>query len=127
MVKAPASHSRGRGFNPTVSICLEKVSLSLAGIANPCNVVKKIAKSIPDRSLPGSTRAALGVKAVGHSAKNGLQDPGSSAEQPARAEDCRATGRTTTPKAMENIKKQRYNEMLLCSRTIKAWIPKTDV
>ena len=37
---------------------------------------------MPNRSSPGSTRAALGVKAAGHSAKNGLQDPGSSAEQP---------------------------------------------
>ena len=54
----------------------------MAGIANPFNIVKKIAKSIPDRSSPGSRRAALGVKAAGHSAKNGLQDPGSSAEQP---------------------------------------------
>ena len=48
-------------------------------------MVKKIAKSIPDRSSPGSTRAALRVKAVGHSAKNGLQDPGSSAEQPGQS------------------------------------------
>ena len=45
-------------------------------------MVKKIAKSIPGRSSPGSTRAALGVKAAGHTAINGLQDPGSSAEQP---------------------------------------------
>ena len=45
-------------------------------------MVKKIAKSIPDRSSPGSTWAALGIKAAEHSAKNGLQDPGSSAEQP---------------------------------------------
>ena len=44
-------------------------------------MVKTRGKSIPARSSPGSTRAALSVKAAGHSSKNGLQNPGSAVEQ----------------------------------------------
>ena len=45
-------------------------------------MVKTRGKSIPARSSPGSPRAALSVKAAGHSSKNGLQDPRSATEQP---------------------------------------------
>ena len=45
-------------------------------------MVKTRGKSIPARSSPGSSRAALNVNAAGHSSKNGLQDPGSAVEQP---------------------------------------------
>ena len=45
-------------------------------------MVKIRGKSIPARSSPGSTRAALNVKAAGYSSKNGLQDPGFAVEQP---------------------------------------------
>ena len=37
---------------------------------------------IPDRSSPGSTRTATGVKAAGHLSKSGIQNPDSTAEQP---------------------------------------------
>ena len=37
---------------------------------------------IPDRSLPGSTTTATGVKAAGHLSKSGIQNPDSTAEQP---------------------------------------------
>ena len=45
-------------------------------------MVKTRGKSVQVRSSPGSPRAALIVKAAGHSSKNGLQDPGSAVEQP---------------------------------------------
>ena len=45
-------------------------------------MVKTRGKSILARSSPGSPRAALSVKAAGHSSKNGLQDSGSAVEQP---------------------------------------------
>ena len=40
-------------------------------------MVKTRGKSIPARSSPRSPRAALSVKAAGHSLKSGLQEPGS--------------------------------------------------
>ena len=45
-------------------------------------MVKTRGKSIPGRLSPGSPRAALSIKAVGHSSKNRLQDPGSAVEKP---------------------------------------------
>ena len=45
-------------------------------------MVKTRGKSIPARSPSGSPRAALSVKAAGHSLKNGLQDLESATGQP---------------------------------------------
>ena len=45
-------------------------------------MVKNCKKSIPDRSSPGSTRAALSAKVAGHSSKNGQHDSGSSVGRP---------------------------------------------
>ena len=45
-------------------------------------MVKTRGKSIPARSSPWSSRAALSVKVAGHSSKNEFQDTGSTVEQP---------------------------------------------
>ena len=48
----------------------------------PMHMVRTRTHPIPDRSLPGSTRTATGLKAAGHLLKNGIQNPASTAEQP---------------------------------------------